>query len=131
MDDRLSTHWSRLGRGDLERMQAARLRDFLVRRVIPFSRHYRELFRRERIRPETIRRLEDLRWIPFTTKDDLRVTPERPDRARDFVLIPDEALLRRRPSVLLRGLVLGRKRVRAALGREYRPIFLTSTTGRS
>jgi phenylacetate-CoA ligase len=59
-----------MARPQLRELQLERLRD-VMRRVgnVPF---YKESFARERISPESIRSLEDLRRIPFTTKEDLR-----------------------------------------------------------
>ena len=36
-----------------------------------------------------------------------------------------------KPSIILKSLLLGKKRVRKSLEREFRPVFMTSTTGRS
>ena len=52
-------------------------------------------------------------------------------RIRDFLILPDKEKLRRRPSTLLRALFSGIENTRTALDKEYRPILLTSTTGRS
>src|SRR4030095_2739237 len=50
---------------------------------------------------------------------------------REFVIAPDPKQLARRPSTILRGLLRGVSRTRRELDREFRPIFMTSTTGRS
>jgi phenylacetate-coenzyme A ligase PaaK-like adenylate-forming protein len=99
--------------------------------VLPFSAYYRDLFHRHGLRPESIRSVEDLEQIPFTCKADLVNTPEHPQRTRDFVLIPDQQVLRRRPATLLKAMLHGLQTVRSEFEREYRPIFMTSTTGRS
>jgi phenylacetate-coenzyme A ligase PaaK-like adenylate-forming protein len=52
-------------------------------------------------------------------------------KTRDFILIPDEAVLRRRPSTLWLALTRGTAGAKSALEREYRPVLMTSTTGRS
>jgi hypothetical protein len=99
--------------------------------VIPFSAHYRRLFKAEGLDADAFSSLEDLRKLPFTSKTDLLNTPDNPERARDFILIPDQKTLRRRPSTLLRVLMSGRENVQRQFASEFRPIFLTSTTGRS
>ena len=73
-----------------------------------------------------------MRRIPFTTKIDLLNTTEQPQKAREFVLIPDRQVLSRRPSSCLScaGPRAG-ERDTSSSESEYRPIFLTSTTGRS
>lgn len=104
-----------------------RLQRYLSETVVPFSDHYRRLFREEKIDPRSIRTLDDLRRIPFTTKDHL-IEAESP---REFVLQPDRALLARRPSTVLRALWHGRRNVARGFEKEFRPLLLTSTTGRS
>jgi phenylacetate-coenzyme A ligase PaaK-like adenylate-forming protein len=108
-----------------------RLRGFLRDTVIPFSAHYSALFRREGIDPGRIETIDDLNRIPFTTKADFTATAGEPDPVRAFVLQPDRAVLSRRFSTVARALLHGRRAVESAFEREFRPIFLTSTTGRS
>ena len=45
--------------------------------------------------------------------------------------MPDPAILRRRSSLILRSLIRGRAALRSELESEFRPIFMTTTTGRS
>lgn len=99
--------------------------------VVPFSPHYRAVFREHGLDPGSIRSIEDLQRLPFTSKSDLINTSEAPQRSRDFILTPDPAVLRRRPSTILRSLVQGPAAVKEGFEREFRPIFMTSTTGRS
>lgn len=127
----LTTHWSQLPKETIQRLQAEKLRRYLRETVVPFSAHYRELFRQHGMKPESIQTLEDLEQIPLTAKADLVNTPEHPQRAKEFVLIPDEQVLTRRPSTVMRALRYGRDAVRRGFEREFRPIFMTSTTGRS
>ncbi len=128
---RLHREWDSLSRSELRRLQAHQLREYLTTRVVPYSAFYRDLFRREHLNPMNLATLEDLRHIPMVSKLDLLSTDANPQRARDFVLIPDEARLRRDPRIVIKGLVHGRRATRLALTQEFRPIFLTSTTGRS
>ena len=115
----------------LRQLQAEQLRDYLRRVVLPFSAHYRELFRERGLTADSIRSLEDLQRVPFTSKADLLNTPDNSQKAREFVLIPDPQVLSRRPSTILKALRHGREEVKRGFEREFRPIFLTSTTGRS
>lgn len=98
---------------------------------MPFSNHYRSLFADSGIDPADIRSLDDLAKLPTTSKSDLLGSRGEAPPTRDFVLAPDPAALKRRPSTIARALLHGRGRVKAELEREYRPIFMTSTTGRS
>ena len=103
---------------------AAYLRDV----VLPFHAYYRDLFRRHGLDWRAIETLDDLQKLPFTSKKDLAGGAEK---SREFVIAPDPKQLARRPSTILRGLVSGMNRTRRHLDREFRPIFMTSTTGRS
>ncbi len=127
----LTTQWQRLPKDVILRLQGEKLHRYLHDVVVPFSSYYRDLFHKHGLRPESIRSVEDLEQIPFTSKADLVNTPDNPQRSRDFVLIPDQQILARRPSTVGRALLHGRESVRRELAIEYRPIFMTSTTGRS
>ena len=127
----LATRWQSLPEPAIRRLQAEKLRGYLRDIVLPFSEHYRELFQEHGLNADSIRSLDDLSRIPFTSKADLLNTPENPQRARRFLILPDQRVLARHPQTLLRALVRGRSRVRRDFEKEYRPLFLTSTTGRS
>ncbi|MDX9973094.1 MAG: phenylacetate--CoA ligase [FCB group bacterium] len=59
-----------LSRGDLAALQVSRLRETVARVAnVPF---YKEIFAREGITPDTIQSVDDIRRLPFTTKEDLR-----------------------------------------------------------
>ncbi len=127
----LKRHWDRLEATEGRKLQIEALRRYLEQVVLPFSVHYRTVFQEAGVRPSDIRNFADLRKIPFTSKRDLIPTGENPERTRDFVLIPDETQLARRPSTIWRALLKGKTRVKRELGAEFRPILMTSTTGRS
>ncbi|MEZ5990130.1 MAG: AMP-binding protein [Planctomycetota bacterium] len=126
-----------LDAAELRALQNRLLREHVVRRLYPFSPHYRRLFDEHGIDPAEIRRVEDLAELPLTSKQDLLPSDEEPDRARAFVLQPTKALigehwpLAARLPLLLKALVHGRAAVLEDLRREYRPIFTSFTTGRS
>jgi len=107
------------------------LRNYLRTVVLPFSAHYRELFRAHDLHADSFRTLEDWQQVPFTTKADLLGTTEHPQRFKDFILVPDPRELARRPRTILRALVRGRERVKQDFESEFRPIFITFTTGRT
>jgi phenylacetate-coenzyme A ligase PaaK-like adenylate-forming protein len=108
--------------------QLRQLRDYLKRRVIPFSTHYREVFAGAGLEPDDIRTFDDWAKVPFTSKADLTVSKEK---QREFVLIPDQRILRREPRVILNTVFRGMTHTREKLEAEFRPVLLTSTTGRS
>jgi phenylacetate-coenzyme A ligase PaaK-like adenylate-forming protein len=108
-------------RRQILRRQGDSLRRYLEKSVIPFSKHYAGLGREL----SCVRSVEDLRHIPFTTKKDVQENP------RDFILIPDRDILSSRPSTILQALTRGRKAVEDSFEHEFRPTFMTFTTGRS
>jgi len=122
----LRKHWDHLDPSHLRHLQAVQLREYLTA-MLPFSAHYRQF----EIDPRQIRSLEDMALLPFTSKSDLLPTEDQPSKAREFVLIPDPEILKRRPSTIARAILTGRNRVKDELDREFRPILMTSTTGRS
>jgi phenylacetate-coenzyme A ligase PaaK-like adenylate-forming protein len=128
---KLTTHWHRLDRAQTRELQGQKLQRYLRDCVLPFSRHYREIFAKAGLTAADIRSLDDLALIPFTSKEDLLPTPENPRRSLEFVLQPDPEVLRRRPATIWRALTRGPARARDELEREWRPTFMTATTGRS
>jgi phenylacetate-coenzyme A ligase PaaK-like adenylate-forming protein len=101
--------------------QSALLRRYLEKTVIPFSKHYGKLAGDLR----RIRDIGDLRHIPLTTKRDLQEHP------LDFIIVPDKKILARRPSTIVHAMCRGRRAVEDSFEREFRPIFMTFTSGRS
>jgi phenylacetate-coenzyme A ligase PaaK-like adenylate-forming protein len=123
--------WAELQRQDLRKLQAEQLYRFLNETVYPFHPYYRALFDKLKIDPRKIRSAADLQALPFTSKADLLPTAEEPEKFRRFVITPDPAALRKRARTIVRAIVHGREHVRRELEREFRPIFMTATTGRS
>ena len=122
---------------ELKRLQAENLRRFIISRLYPFSPYYRRLFDDNKIDPRSIRTVEDLRRIPFTSKQNFRDALEK-DPAKGtlvFCLQPDKETIKKYlPKTELAGLMLlrllkGEAGVKARLEKEYKPIFLTSTAG--
>ena len=95
-----NTWWATTSRDELHHRQDALLRRFLSDRVVPFTKHYGELFKELGIEAGDIRGTDDLKLLPFTSKADL-TTP------RDFVIIPDEKALRHQWSTLRQALTHG------------------------
>ncbi len=118
-------------RSSLRSWQIAKLRHYLRDTVVPFSAHYREIFARTGCRADDLRTPDDLRRIPFTSKLDFAARADGSDAVRDFVLMPDKAVLARRPSTIFKALIHGRAAVAESFEREFRPLLLTSTTGRT
>ena len=127
----LQKRWQQLPEAAIRRLQAEQLRHYLRNVVLPFSAHYGKMFREQGLSADSIRTLEDLQRVPFTTKADLLSSAEHPQKFKDFILVPDPKVLARRPGTILSALVHGRAQVKESFESEFRPIFMTATTGRS
>src|SRR3989338_9158387 len=131
-DDILFRPWS-----ELKGLQNRTLHHFITRHIYPFSPYYRKLFDKNKINPKSIKTVDDLRILPFSSKssflDALNEDPARGTLA--FCLQPsEEAVKANLPKTeLIKFLCLsalkGKARVKDALEKEYKPIFLTATAG--
>ena len=119
----LHPNWQTLPRESIRAIQAKQLRQYLRDVVLPFHPYYKETFARLGLDWRC-----DLSDIPLTTKLDLCGGSER---TKAFVITPDKQVLSRRPSTIARALLRGRNRVQQGFESEFRPILMTSTTGRS
>lgn len=129
--NKLTKKWHSLDKATLIHLQGRKLHTYLRDTVLPFSQHYQKIFAERGLTAADIRTVDDLAKLPFTRKEDLLSTPESPRKALEFVLKPDPAVLAKRPGVILRSLLRGRAHEKDRLEREWRPTFMTSTTGRS
>lgn len=127
LDHHIRKNWHSSPPELIRSWQIGRLRRYLKDTVLPFSSHYQSLG----IDPDKLQTFADLAEIPFTQKRSLLPTEEDPNRPKSFVLIPDKELLKRRVSTISKAVLRGRSRVERDLEREFRPIMMTSTTGRS
>ena len=116
--------WESASPDELHHRQAKQLRRFLRDRLVPFTAHYRSVFEQNGADPRDVRSTDDLAHLPFTSKRDL-VEP------KDFVVIPDHAILRRQGSTIRQILRHGPRGAKERLQYELRPVLMTSTTGRS
>ncbi len=118
----------------IKELQNSRLEHFINTHVYPFSGHYRKLLDDNKINPRHVKSISDLRLLPFTSKLDL-VAKDDPQRFKDFILQPDQEKIRqfwpkdRLLKLAVQSLLKGKGFVRESLGKEYRPVFMTFTTG--
>jgi hypothetical protein len=87
-----------LDRARVRELQGLKLHRYLRDCVLPFSKHYQAVFAQAGLTADDIRTVDDLAKIPFTRKEELLPTPEQPRKSLEFVLVPDPAVLRKRPS---------------------------------
>lgn len=106
-----------------------------MRYQAPYIPYYRKLFLTLGLRFSDIQTTEDLVKIPFTLKEDIAPTDTEPGRPRDFILQPDEKLIRKvapkRELIKIAAKKFAQRDVRAGLEWEYKPIHTHFTTGRS
>ncbi len=123
-----------LSYSEIKDLQNKQLHHFINTHVYPFSPYYRKVFDDNKINPNDIRTVNDLKRIPFSSKLDL-VTKDNPLKYRDFILAPDkEKIAKHWPKEKLLGLAFksmlkGQGYVQDKLAKEYRPVFMTFTTG--
>ncbi len=131
-DDILFRPWK-----ELKSLQDRTLHHFITTRLYPFSPHYRKLFDKNNIRPDSIRRAEDLKALPFTSKKSfLEVVEEDPAVGTlAFCLQPNEETIKKYLpkgellNIFLMKTLRGEDYVKNRLEKEYKPIFLTATAG--
>ena len=111
----LTTHWHSLDREQVRELQGRKLHCYLRDCVLPFSKHYQRVFAEAGLTTDDIRSVDDLAKIPFTAKEELLPTPDNPRKSLEFVLVPDPAVLRKRPSTVLNALLRGPARVKEEL----------------
>jgi phenylacetate-coenzyme A ligase PaaK-like adenylate-forming protein len=124
MNHRQTRWWENASTDEIHHRQAIILTHYLKNRVLPFTRHYQGVFKNIGLEPRDIQSTDDLIKIPFTNKTELSET-------RDFVIVPDEAVLKKQWRTKWLAMRHGPKNAKQILERELRPILMTSTTGRS
>lgn len=127
-------HVSHLSREEQRELQNKKVRWFF-RHKLPYSPYYREFFKKHGLKFGDIRTTDDLQKLPFTSKADVAPTPEDPGKPRQFILQPDEKLIKKYATKkeLMSALwgKLTKRDVPRELAREYKPLHLHFTTGRT
>ncbi|MFA6392053.1 MAG: AMP-binding protein [Patescibacteria group bacterium] len=130
-------NWKKLAhssRDEQRRIQNKKLRA-LMKYQIPFHPYYRELLEKNKLSFDDIKTTDDLVKLPFTSKEDLAPTEDDRAKPKRFMLQPDEHMIKKYASkgTLLKivwGKITG-KDIKRESGREYKPIHLHFTTGRT
>ncbi|MCB1216232.1 phenylacetate--CoA ligase family protein [bacterium] len=128
--------WGNVPIGEIRERQGRKLHQFISNKVYPFCPHYRRLMDEAGLGPDSIRNLEDLRRLPFSSKADIASTEDNPARFRDFIIQPDEAQLKASLSLFDKiGLAARSRRegksIKDLVLDEYLPVMTTFTTGRT
>lgn len=123
-----------LSREQIADLQNRKFKHF-VRHLLPFSPYYRQLFEREHFSFADFETTDDLVKLPFVSKVDIAPTEEDRARPRQFILQPDEHLIKKYASkgTLLKLLwgKLTKQDVKAKLEWEFKPVHVHFTTGRT
>jgi len=125
---------SHLSKKELKEIQNKKL-SYLIKHEIPYSPFYRKMFEDNKIDFNDIQTTDDLQKLPFTSKQDLAPTEADPAKPRQFILQPDEKLIKKYASKstlikILWGKITG-KDVKRRLEWNYKPIHTHFTTGRT
>lgn len=125
---------SHLTRPEQQELQNKKLRWFF-RHKLPYSPYYRQMLEKLKLHWSDFKTTDDLQKLPLTSKLDIAPTEEDRARPRQFILQPDEQLLKKHASKdeLLK-LVWGKmtkQDVKKKLAWEYKPAHLHFTTGRT
>jgi len=133
----MSDAWYRLSHASADKIRS--IQDRQVRKYfshyVPYSPYYRELFKKHNLSFTDIRSTADLVKIPFTSKINLAPTAEDPAKPRQFILQPTPELIKQyaTKAQLIKILwgKLTHQDVQRELEREYKPIHMHFTTGRT
>lgn len=127
--------WDNINRDEMRSMQGALFSRFVREQLFPFSPYYREMFAEHKLKPSDFRTVDDLRKIPFSSKEDIAPTADDPRRPRKIILQPELHTIKRHLSPmkklnLLGGKLIGQDPVET-LKDEYLPVHFIATTGRT
>ncbi len=123
-----------MSRGDIKKLQNKKFKDF-IRHQVPYSPYYRELFEKNNLKFSDFNSLDDLVKVSFTSKADLAPTEDNRAKPRQFILQPDEELIKKysTKSALLKIIwgKLTQQDVKRKLEWLYKPVHTHFTTGRT
>ncbi|MFA6099010.1 MAG: AMP-binding protein [Patescibacteria group bacterium] len=126
--------FSKLPLEQIKEVQNQKLRYFF-RHELPYAPFFRELFKKHKINFSSIKNIDDLQRVPFTSKIDIAPSPEEPAKPRQFILQPDEQLIKKHASKkMLAKIIWGKvtkQDVKRRLEWNYKPIHMHFTTGRT
>ena len=111
----------------IKQLQDKLLKKF-VREQIPYHSFYRNVFTKNKINFSDIKTTNDLKKLPFTTKEDIAPTAKQPKKFLDFVLQPNKELIKKYGTI--------NTKIKAILNKnqlfyEYKPVHIHFTTGRT
>lgn len=114
----------------IKEMQSRKLRAFIGNQLYLYSPYYSKLFKKQKIDPFKIKGVDDLRHLPFTYKWDIAPTDEEPQKAKDFVIRPDEEVSEKYGHLAKMSMTGGKALVEQKIY-DYKPVHIHFTTGRT
>ncbi len=130
-------HWKKVSRAsasELREMQNRKLRWFF-RHKLPYSPFFRDVFAKEKLHWSDFKTTDDLQKIPLISKADIAPTETDRTRPRKFILQPDAHLIKKyatkRELLSLIKMKMMKQDAKAVLAKEYKPLHLHFTTGRT
>ena len=111
----------------IKQFQNKLLRKF-VREQLPYHPFYRDLFKKNKISFSDIKTTDDLKKLPFTTKEDVAPTEKQPKKFQDFILQPNKELIKQYATLNKKIKIIFDK---SHLYYEYKPVHIHFTTGRT
>lgn len=111
----------------IRQLQNRLLRKF-IKEQIPYNPFYNNLFKRNKISFSGIKTTNDLKKLPFTSKEDMAPSAKEPKKFLDFVLQPNKGLIRQHASLNKKIKLIFNKN---QLYYEYKPAHIHFTTGRT
>lgn len=125
---------SHLNRAEQQALQNKKLRWFF-RHKLPYSPYFRGVFEREKLHWSDFKTTDDLQKLPLISKADIAPTDEDRARPRKFILQPDEHLIKKFATkgelLSLIKMKIMKEDAKVALEKEYKPLHLHFTTGRT
>jgi len=126
---------SHLSAKKIRKLQEKQLKR-MVRYLLPFHPHYRDVFAKAGLSFKDINTLDDLKKIPFCSKEEIAPTAENPARPKDFILQPTEELIKQnwpkyRLAKILWQKFTNPKGLERQLKWEFSPVHIIFTTGRT
>lgn len=125
---------SHLSRGQQQELQNKKLRWFFRHKLV-YSPFFRKRLDELKLSWSDFTTTDDLQKLPLISKMDIAPTEEERARPRQFILQPDEHLIKKHAtkSELLRliKMKIMKEDAKAVLEREYKPAHIHFTTGRT
>lgn len=125
---------SHLSRDEQRELQNKKLRWFFQHKL-PYSPYYREHLKKHGLKWSDFKTTDDLQKLPLISKADLAPTDEDRAKPRQFILQPDEHLLKKHATKMellqLLRMKISKQDPKPFLEKEYKPLHIHFTTGRT